>query len=212
MKSLFAFLFFTILSLNMLAQQNELQSMMKERNEYYFSFETEDFKSLKEMAKIVSIDKVSGKTVTAYANNKQYEDFLSLGLNPILLTPPSMLEEHKMFDGKSRTEYNWDEYPTYEAYVAMMEEFAETYSENCSLIELGTLQSSRKILLVRINNGESDGKPKFLYGSTIHGDETTGYIMMLRLIDYLLANQDLPEVKNIIDNLDYPHLKKEMPG
>ncbi|MBO5854224.1 MAG: hypothetical protein J6Q61_05760, partial [Bacteroidales bacterium] len=157
MKSLFAFLFFTILSLNMLAQQNELQSMMKERNEYYFSFETEDFKSLKEMAKIVSIDKVSGKTVTAYANNKQYEDFLSLGLNPILLTPPSMLEEHKMFDGKSRTEYNWDEYPTYEAYVAMMEEFAETYSENCSLIELGTLQSGRKILLVRINNGESDG-------------------------------------------------------
>ena len=202
MKSLFAFLFFTILSLNMLAQQNELQSMMKERNEYYFSFETEDFKSLKEIAKIVSIDKVSGKTVTAYANNKQYEDFLSLGLNPILLTPPSMLEEHKMFDGKSRTEYNWDEYPTYEAYVAMMEEFAETYSENCSLIELGTLQSGRKILLVRINNGESDGKPKFLYGSTIHGDETTGYIMMLRLIDYLLANQDLPEVKNIIDNLD----------
>ena len=202
MKTIIAFLFLTLFSLNVSAQQNDLQSIMKQRNEFYFSFETEDSKLLKEIAEIVSVDKINGSTVIAYANNKQYEEFLSLGLKPTLLTPPSMLVEHKMFDGRTRAEYNWNEYPTYEAYVAMMEEFAETYSENCTLIELGTLQSDRKILLVRINNGESEGKPKFLYGSTIHGDETTGYVMMLRLIDYLLANQDLPEVQTIINNLD----------
>ncbi len=202
MKTIFAFLFLTIFSLNVFAQENDLHSMMKERNEFYFSFETKDDKSLKEIAKVVSVDNVNGATVFAYANNEQYGEFLKLGLESTLLTPPSMLEEHKMFDGRTRTEYEWNEYPTYEAYVAMMEDFAETYSENCSLIELGTLPSGRKILLVRINNGESDGKPKFLYGSTIHGDETTGYVMMLRLIDYLLTNQDLPEVENIINNLD----------
>lgn len=202
MKTIFTFLFLTIFSLNVFSQERDLQSMMKERNEFYFCFETDNHKSLKEIAKIVSVDNVDGSKVFAYANNTQYEEFLTLGLEPVLLTPPSMLEEHKMFDGRTRAEYDWDEYPTYEAYVAMMEEFAETYSENCSLIELGTLPSGRKILLVRINNGESDGKPKFLYGSTIHGDETTGFVMMLRLIDLLLTRQDLPEVQNIIDNID----------
>ena len=202
MKTIVTFLFLTVFSLNVFGQQNDLQSMMKQRNEFYFSFEIEDAKLLKEIAEIVSVDKVNGNKVIAYANNRQYEDFLRFGLESTLLTPPSMMEEHKMFDGRTRAEYDWDEYPTYEAYVAMMEEFADTYSENCSLMELGTLPSGRKILLVRINNGVSDGKPKFLYGSTIHGDETTGYIMMLRLIDHLLTRQDLPEVKNVIDNLD----------
>ena len=202
MKTIFTFVLAAIISLNVFAQDGNLQSMMKERNEFYFNFNTDDVKTLKEIAKIVSIDKINGNVVTAYANNKQFENFLTLGLEPTLLTPPSMLEEHKMFDGRTRAEYDWDEYPTYEAYVAMMEEFAETYSENCSLIELGTLASGRKILMVRINNGVADGKPKFLYGSTIHGDETTGFIMMLRLIDLLLTRQDLPEVQNVINNLD----------
>ncbi|MBR5603597.1 MAG: PKD domain-containing protein [Bacteroidales bacterium] len=202
MKTIMTFLFLTVLSLNVFSQERDLQSMMKERNEFYFSFEIDDVKALNEIAKIVSVDNVDGSTIIAYANNKQYENFLSLGLETTLLTPPSMLEEHKMYDGRTRAEYKWDEYPTYEAYVAMMQEFASVYSENCTLIELGTLASSRKILMVRINNGDSEGKPKFLYGSTMHGDETTGYVMMLRLIDLLLTRQDLPEVQNIINNLD----------
>lgn len=202
MKTIFTLLFVAVFSLNVFSQERDLQSMMKERNEFYFNFEIDDLKTLNEIAKIVSVDKVQGNVVTAYANNRQFEEFLTLGLEPALLTPPSMLEEHKMFDGRTRAEYDWDEYPTYEAYVAMMEEFAETYSENCSLMELGTLASGRKILMVRINNGVSEGKPKFLYGSTIHGDETTGFIMMLRLIDLLLTRQDLPEVQNVINNLD----------
>ena len=124
MKTIITFLFLSVFSLNVFAQGRDMQSMMKERNEYYFSFETDDAKLLKEIAKMVSIDKIDGTTVIAYANNKQYEKFLTLGLKTTLLTPPSMLEEHKMFDGRTRAEYDWNEYPTYEAYVAMMEEFA----------------------------------------------------------------------------------------
>lgn len=202
MKKIFILLFLSMISLSIFAQQDELNSLMKERNEFYFSFEIDDMQDLNKVAKMISIDKIEGDKVIAYANNKSYDDFLSLGIETTLLTPPSMLETHKMFDGRTRAEYDWDEYPTYEAYEAMMEEFAETYSENCTLIELGTLNSGRKLLVVRINNGETEGKPKFLYSSTIHGDETTGYIMMLRLIETLLTQQDLPEVKNVLDNID----------
>ena len=202
MKRIFIFLLVAVFSLNVYSQEKDLRSMMKERNEFYFSFEIDDLQDLAKIAKVISIDNVDGNKVTAYANNKQYERFLTLGMETTLLTPPSMLENHKMFDGRTRAEYDWDEYPTYEAYEAMMEEFAATYPEKCTLIELGTLNSGRKILLVRINDGNPDGKPKFLYGSTIHGDETTGFIMMLRLIDLLLTQPDLPEVKNVLDNID----------
>lgn len=202
MKRIFIFLLVAVFSLNVYAQEKDLRSMMKERNEFYFSFEIDDLQDLAKIAKVISIDNVDGNKITAYANNKQYERFLTLGMETTLLTPPSMLENHKMFDGRTRAEYDWDEYPTYEAYEAMMEEFAATYPEKCTLIELGTLNSGRKILLVRINDGNPDGKPKFLYGSTIHGDETTGFIMMLRLIDLLLTQPDLPEVKNVLDNID----------
>ena len=202
MKKLFTLLFVLIISLSCFAQDNDMYKMMLNRNEFYFSFELEDLHQIAKTARNISVDQIDGNKVIAYANAEQYEKFVSSGIETTLLTPPSMLETHKMFDGRTRAEYDWDEYPTYEAYVAMMEEFASEYPEKCTLIDLGTLNSGRKILLVRINDGNPDGKPKFLYGSTIHGDETTGFIMMLRLIDLLLTREDLPEVQNILANLD----------
>ncbi len=42
-----------------------------------------------------------------------------------------------------------------------------------------------------------------MYSATMHGDETTGYILMLRLIDYLLSNYGAdPQVTNILDNME----------
>lgn len=201
MKRIILSIFLMIITLNLVSQDN-LSSLMKERNEYYFSFEINDKQQIYDVERYISIDKIENNNVIAYANNKGYEKFLNLGFEATLLTPPSMMEEHKMFDGRTRAEYDWDEYPTYEAYVALMEEFAETYPDKCTLMELGTLESGRKILLIRINDGSPEGKPKFLYGSTIHGDETTGFVMLLRLIDVILTQPDLPEVKNILDNID----------
>ena len=174
---------------------------MKERNEFYFSFKCGP-QRLVEMINQVSVDKVDGDSVVAYANSEEYEKFLESGIETVLLTPPSMLETHVMYDGETRDEYEWDEYPTYEAYESMMMNWAETYSNRCSLIELGTLESGRKLLLIRINDDETKAKPKVLLTSTIHGDETTGYILMLRLIDELLTAEGLPEVNNVRNNID----------
>jgi hypothetical protein len=54
---------------------------------------------------------------------------------------------------------------------------------------------------VRINNGQANGKPKFLYTSTMHGDEVTGMILMLRLIDELCTSTDT-RIVNLINSLD----------
>ena len=189
---------------NIFAQksQQELNQLMQQRNEYYFTFSLNGNDDLNTIARIISVDRVDGKVVTAYANNDDFARFQRLGYDITLQTPPSMLEEVAMWDGSNRAEYDWDSYPTYEAYEAMMFDFQTNHPDKCEIITLGTLPSGRKIMIAHLNNGTADGKPKFLYTSTIHGDETTGWILMLRLIDYLLENPDEPEVQTVMNNID----------
>ncbi len=193
-----------IVSGSLLAQksQQELNQLMQERNEYYFTFNLTGNDNLNAIARTISVDRVDGNLVTAYANNNEFAAFQKLGYQVTLQTPPSLLEEVAMWDGSNRAEYDWDSYPTYEAYEAMMYQFGTDHPDRCEIINLGTLPSGRKILIAHLNNGTTDGKPKFLYTSTIHGDETTGWILMLRLIDYLLENPDAPEVQTVMNNID----------
>ena len=204
MKKSFIIILAVLLCGNLFAQksQQELNQLMQERNEYYFSFTLNGNDNLSTIARTISVDHVDGNTVIAYANNKEFHNFQKLGYEVTLMTPPSMLEEVEMWDGSNRAEYDWDSYPTYEAYEAMVYQFATDHPDKCEIIELGTLPSNRKILIAHINNGSGEGKPKFLYTSTIHGDETTGWILMLRFIDYILENPTLPECANILNNVD----------
>ena len=182
--------------------QQELNQLMKQRNEYYFTFTLNGNDDLATIARTISVDRVDGNVVTAYANNNDFVSFQSLGYEVKLQTPPSLMEEVAMWDGNNRAQYDWDSYPTYSAYEAMMFQFATDHPDKCEIITLGTLPSGRKIMVAHLCDGPADGKPKFLYTSTIHGDETTGWIMMLRLIDYLLENPGEPEVENVMKNID----------
>ena len=187
-----------LLSIISFAQDTNLDELMRSRNEYYFSVTLNNKKDAQAINKIVSVDKVIGNSAICYANNSQYDKLIEAGYTTTLLTPPSMLEDHRMFDG-TRATYDWNSYPTYSAYEQMMNEY-NAYN-NCEVLTLGTLSSGRKIMVAHINNGQSAGKPKFLYSSTMHGDETTGWIMMLRLIDVLLTSNDT-RVQNLVDSLD----------
>ena len=202
MKTKFFAILFVFVSLGLFAQEKDLNKLMQERNEYYFTFELNGNDDLPAIAHAISVDRVDGNVVTAYANNKQFAEFQKMGYEVTLQTPPSMMEDAVMWDGSNRAAFDWDAYPTYSAYESMMYQFATDHPDMCEIIELGTLPSNRKILIAHINNGSGAGKPKFLYTSTIHGDETTGWMLMLRWIDYLLENPTLPECANILNNID----------
>lgn len=194
---------FAVISCSLIAQnQRELGQLMRERGEYYFTLAVNEPTEIQSLSRLCSVDGTNGQTVVCYANQEEYDQLLQLGYQPNLQTPPSLLTEAKMWDG-NRATYEWDSYPTYSQYETMMEEFptSAVSGRTCTLMELGTLSSGRKIMGVRLNNGSPEGKPKFLYSSTIHGDETTGWILMLRLIDELCTSTD-PRIVNLIDNLD----------
>lgn len=202
MKKSFILAMLLLVTVGLTAQKTDLNQLMQQRNEYYFTFELKGNDNLQQIAHTISVDRVDGNIVTAYANNKEFAEFQKMGYDITLQTPPSMMFEAEMWDGNNRTAYDWDQYPTYEAYEAMMYQFATDHPDKCEIIELGTLPSNRKILIAHINNGSGAGKPKFLYTSTIHGDETTGWMLMLRMIDYILENPTLPECANVLENID----------
>ncbi len=185
--------------------QRELGQLMRDRGEYYFTLSVDDPAKIQAISEICSIDGTDGRTVVAYANQKEYEKLLQAGYQPNLQTPPSLREEAKMWQGGDRATYEWDSYLSYGDYVTMMEGFPSsvTNGANCTLLDLGTLTTSnhRRILGVRLNNGQPDGKPKFLYTSTMHGDEVTGMILMLRLINEFCTSTD-SRIQNILNNVD----------
>ena len=87
----------------------------------------------------------------------------------------------------------------------MMEQFADSFPDICKLHNLGTLTSGRKILCVQIssNVGVKSNKPSFLYTSSMHGNELTGYVLMLRLIDDVLSGYNtISEYTQIVNNVD----------
>jgi len=187
----------------MAQSQRELQQLMRDRGEYYFTLSVDDPTIINDISQVCSVDATNGRTVVAYANQREYDKLLSLGYQPELQTPPSLRANVTMWNGQGT--YNWDSYLTYPQYVSMMEGFPAKAVEGrtCTLFSLGTLSTSahRQLLGVRINNGNPEGKPKFLYTSTMHGDEITGMILMLRLIDELCTSTD-SRIVNLVNDLD----------
>lgn len=66
---------------NIIAQksQQELNQLMQQRNEYYFTFTLNDNDDLNAIAHTISVDRIDGKVVTAYANNEDYAKFQKFG-------------------------------------------------------------------------------------------------------------------------------------
>lgn len=172
--------------------------------ETYFSFEIETRAELDALTRIVSIDNVDGNTVFAYANDEQWDAFRQLGYSVTILPKPGEMIEPRMSSSLKDIQ-DWDTYPTYEAYVAMMYQFAADYPDLCTVDSIGHSVLGRAILFARISDNVTveEDEPEVMYTSTMHGDETAGYVLMLRLIDYLLSNHGTdPQVTTLVDSLE----------
>lgn len=214
-NALFVLILISLL-LNVSAQNPNKYYDFSERGEVYFSFQIENFDILNQLTRIISIDNVEENgTVIAYANEEEFLKFLEFGFEPTILTAPSMLEEHIMMrleEYRSKTTRNeWNSYPSYETYLAMMDDFENNFPHLCEIVDFGRSVQNRKLLAAKVT-GPSDiigktgipqGKVKIHLSSTMHGDETTGYVLMLRLVDYLLNNYATDNrIKNMLDNAE----------
>ncbi len=162
-----------------------------------------DFQTLNSL---VVIDKITDAYFEVYANKSQFEAFLKTGLQFEVLIPASMLRQPVMLTNTRLKDItSWDFYPTYDEYVTLMQDFVNDYPGLCELVNIKTLNSGHKILFIHINNdlSEEQNEPEFMYTASMHGNELTGYVLMLHYIDYLLSNYGTDErVTNLVDNID----------
>lgn len=99
----------------------------------------------------------------------------------------------------------WDKYPTYTQYDSIMRSFASLYPELCTLDTIGTSILGRLLVALRISGTRNPSvvKPRVFLTSSMHGNETAGFVLMLRLSGYLLQNYGVnSNLTNLIDNLE----------
>lgn len=99
----------------------------------------------------------------------------------------------------------WEGYPAYSQYEAIMRFYASEYPSICLLDTIGTSINGRAILVLKISDNcrVDEPEPEVFFTSTMHGDETAGYVLMLRLAGYLLENYSSDNrIRKIADNLE----------
>ncbi|KAA3630692.1 MAG: hypothetical protein DWP97_14680, partial [Calditrichaeota bacterium] len=172
--------------------------------EYYFKFKISEKKELDAVTKLISIDNVIDNTVYAYANDKELDRFISYGYELEFLPKPSELFEAPMAKSVAGLA-DWDTYPTYQQYDSMMNQFAADYPLLCQLVVIGTTPDGHELLAVKISDNVTmeEDEPEVFLTSSIHGDETTGFVLMLRLIDHLLSNYATDHsVRDLVDEVE----------
>jgi len=176
-------------------------------SEIYFKFTLTDQIPLEKLTRMISIDDFNDGICYAFANELEFDEFKKLGISyEILPNPGSLLKDIKMLTSlDDKGVLAWDFYPTYTVYVEMMYQFAANYPDLCQVFSIGTTVQGRQLLMAKISDNIAvrEAEPQFLYTGTIHGNETTGYILLLRLIDYLLTNYGTDaKVTNLVNNIE----------
>lgn len=93
------------------------------------------------------------------------------------------------------TGWSWAAHPTYSAYTTRLQYFADTYPSLVRRVEIGSTTNTarpHKLLALKISDhpDAAEDEPEVFLTSTMHGDETTGYVLMIHLIDELLSHYD----------------------
>ena len=188
-----------IILISKLSYSQNIDQIFGDKGEIYFSFEYEDKNQLNNISKIISIDhKTNSTKAYAYANKDEFIKFLDLKINYKII-------DKKKLNFSNEKNSLWNYYPSYQEYVDLMTSFADSFPNICKLHSLGTLSSGREILIVQIsdNVGIKENEPSFLYTSSMHGDELSGFVLSLRLIDYLLMNYGMNNrISNLINEID----------
>lgn len=191
-----------ILFVNTLIAQQPLELILQQRGEVVISVQEEHL-SLIENIHMYSIERPVNGRCQVYLNQKQYNYFVARNIPFVPQIAPSFLYEALMAEDLNGIE-DWDAYPTYDAYLTMMQQFAIDFPAYCKLDTIGYSEENRLLLVLKISdNVELDEtEPEFFYTSSMHGDELVGFVLMLRLADYLLNNLEDEKIARLVNNIE----------
>jgi hypothetical protein len=100
---------------------------------------------------------------------------------------------------------DWNAYPAHYEYLDFLHGLLAEYPDICRLDTLGMSIGGRPIMVLKITDNPDirEPEPAFYYSSTMHGDETSGFMLLLRLVDHICRNygQD-PLCTRLVDSVE----------
>ena len=183
-----------------------IEQTLENRGEIVLRFQHNGNRELvNELAQIMSIDKVTNTYVEAYANAREYEQFKTYGIEyePVY----EYYRQTRAINMATTVEQmsDWNRYPTYAVYLQMMQNYVANHPTLCKMDTVGYSVNGRPIITMIIsdNVGVDEDEPEFWWSSTMHGDETTGWYFMIRLVDELLTKYGTDEqITNLVNNVE----------
>lgn len=180
-----------------------LLEIIKLKGEARVSIPYSDRKSIDILTRNVSILSADGKTILISLSPITAGWFIKQNYNYDI----HVSSDHKGIVTASTVAQAmaWESYPTYAQYDSILQSFITLYPSLCKLETIGTSIYGKKVYALKIsdNVASDEDEPEVFYSSTMHGDETGGFILMLRLTDYLLKNYNTSNrVKTLVDNLE----------
>ncbi len=152
----------------------------------------------------VSIDHRSSQELYAYLNASTKALLDQAGIQYEVQTHPGKATPRTQVKMGS-TGPPWDQYPTYQEYLDLMQALEDSFPNLCQRIDIGNSVNGKKLLFLKISDNVTvdEAEPEFLYSSTMHGDETAGYVFLLRLAYELLHDYGAdPLAKKLVDSLE----------
>ncbi len=140
------------------------------------------------LARNVSIRSVRNNKIYIILSPLTVEWFISRGYNYSIIERAETKGIKNSLNVKQAMQ--WESYPSYTQYDSIMRSFAADYPTFCRLDTIGTSIRGKLVLALKIsdNSRADEPEPKVFYTSSMHGDETGGFILMLRFAEYLLKN------------------------
>src|SRR5690606_5243303 len=221
------FILVTFLSNNFAhSQESNLeraQHYIQLKGELTFSFQIGNPSDIEQFSNALSILNYNPQTgeLIVWANAEQFTNFLQQGIEFTVLESENQHTDGIVMSNQVSTAnrgpyplaFPLSAYPTYADYELQMQEFANNHSDICELVDIGgttegVAGGNKRLLFIKIsdNIATEEAEPKLMYTSSIHGDEITGYPLMMNLIDYFITaykdtgHSDHLRIKNLIDN------------
>jgi len=160
-----------------------------------------DRSELSVLTRLVSIEDVRDLDVLATATAKQLASLRAAGYSWRVLPGTRKAADATMCPAgwEDNPGRSWSCYPSYNQYTSVMQRFASDHPTLCRLVDLGAGNNT----VLSDNPDIDEAEPEVLLTSTMHGDETTGYVLTLRLIDHLLTGHGTdPEITALVDETE----------
>jgi len=134
-----------------------------------------------------SVSSCDGLTALLSLSSRDVAEFIAEAIPYRLIVP----EERKGFYTASSVAEAmlWQSYPTWKHYDTIMHKIAGHWPDLCRLDTIGFSVQGRAVLALKISDNpeEDEPEPEVMISSSIHGDETAGFVLLMRLAEYLAS-------------------------